>query len=53
MSLDYTNKLPKLNELNLEQNQNSNTYDKYNIKTSPNKLLYIRKLNDEESSKGK
>ena len=52
MSLDFTNKLPKLNELNLEQNQNSNTYDKYNIKTSPNKWLYIRKLNDEDSSKG-
>ena len=55
MSLSLTNKLEKLNDLSLEENQNLNTNNiiERNLKfNTPNKCLYVRRLNDKESSKG-
>ena len=54
MSLSPTNKV-QLNEEDLENNQSQNTNninEKNSTKNTPNKCLYVRKLNDEESSKG-
>ena len=56
MSLEVSNKRFKLKELNLDgfKSQKSvfNIYDKNNIRTSSNKFLYIRKINNDETSKG-
>ena len=56
MALELSNKPFKLKELNLDdfKSKNSvfNVYDKNNIRTSSNKFLYVRKINNDETSKG-